>query len=92
MAHSSIKAKCHALVVTDTKLAWIQSFYFFFPPKIGIPLIQIPTIYCNNVGATSLSLNPILHSRMNRITKDVHYICDQVQQVQVHVAHISTHD
>jgi hypothetical protein len=49
-------------------------------------------IYCDNIGATQLSSNPIFHSRMKHVAVDYHFIRDQVQSGQLRVTHVSSAD
>ncbi|PHT68722.1 hypothetical protein T459_28209 [Capsicum annuum] len=44
-------------------------------------------IYCDNVGVTYLSHNPVFHTRMKHIAVDFAYFRDQVHTHQVHVTH-----
>lgn len=60
--------------------------------ELGIPLPTTPVIYCDNVGATYLSANPVFYSRMKHIALDYHFIRDNVQAGILRVAHISTND
>ena len=49
-------------------------------------------VYCDNVGATYLSANPIFHSRMKHLALDYHFIRANVQSGILRVSHISTKD
>ncbi|KAL6328629.1 hypothetical protein AAG906_003314 [Vitis piasezkii] len=42
--------------------------------ELGIVLPTVPTVYCDNVGATYVSANPIFHSRMKHIAIDFHFV------------------
>ncbi|KAL6324620.1 hypothetical protein AAG906_013433 [Vitis piasezkii] len=57
-----------------------------------IGLTTSPVVYCDNVGATQLSSNPIFHSRMKHVAIDYHFIRDQVQSGLLRVAHVSSAD
>ncbi|RVW86311.1 Retrovirus-related Pol polyprotein from transposon RE1 [Vitis vinifera] len=59
---------------------------------LGISLPTSPVVYCDNVGATQLSSNPIFHSRMKHVAIDYHFIRDQVQSGLLRVAHVSSAD
>ncbi|KAF3642093.1 putative F-actin-capping protein subunit beta-like [Capsicum annuum] len=60
--------------------------------ELHVQLPDPPIIYCDNVGATYLCQNPILHSRMKHIEVDFHFVRDQVQQKQVLVQHLHAVD
>ncbi|GKV23684.1 hypothetical protein SLEP1_g33386 [Rubroshorea leprosula] len=61
-------------------------------PLLGVSGLGSPVLFCDNVGATYLSLNPVLHSRMKHIAIDLHFVRDLVDQKLLHVSHISSHD
>ncbi|KAH0693394.1 hypothetical protein KY285_020491 [Solanum tuberosum] len=42
--------------------------------KLHFPVHQLPTIYCDNLGATFLSKNPVLHSRVKHAAVDFHFV------------------
>ena len=51
-----------------------------------------PTLFCDNVGATYLCSNPVLHSRMKHISLDFHFVREQVHAGHLLVSHVSTKD
>ena len=61
VARSSTKAEYRSIAATTAELRWVCSLL----SELGIGLPNSPLVYCNNVGATQLSSNPIFHSRMN---------------------------
>lgn len=71
-----------------SELRWICSLL----GELGITLPTVPTIYCDNMGATYLSANPVFHSRMKHLALDYHFVRDQVQSGVLHVVHVSTKD
>lgn len=60
--------------------------------ELNIPMSQPPLLLCENIGATYLCSNPILHSRMKHISLDYHFVRIQVQAGKLHVTHVSTKD
>ena len=44
------------------------------------------------MGATHLSLNPVMHSRMKHIAIDLHFVRDYVTRGALQVAHVPTQD
>ena len=69
-------------------MAWIQSLL----NELGLKLRDTPLLLCDNIGATQLSLNPVMHSKMKHIAIDLHFVRDFVQQGQLRVAHVHTDD
>ena len=56
--------------------------------NLCFPLHQLPTIYCYNPGATFLSKNHVLYSRVKHVTLDLHFVCYHVNIKSVCVIHV----
>ena len=52
----------------------------------------MPTIYCDNVGATYVCANPVFHSRMKHIAVNFQFVRDQIFKKQLRVTHVHTFD
>ncbi|KAH0706494.1 hypothetical protein KY289_011570 [Solanum tuberosum] len=52
-----------------------------------VTVLKTQTIYCDNVGVTYLSHNPVFHTRMKHVAVDFAYVRDQVQANRVQVSH-----
>ena len=88
VTRSSIEAEYHSVVATAAELRWVGSLL----SELGISLTTSPVVYCDNVGATQFSSNPIFHSRMKHVAIDYHFIRDQIQSGLLQVAHVSSAD
>ena len=88
VARSSTKAEYRSVAATSAKLHWVGSLI----SELGISLTTSPIVYCDNVGATQLSSNPIFHSCMKQVAIDYHFIRDQVQSGLLRNAHVSSAD
>lgn len=55
--------------------------------KLGIKIPVAPIIYCDNMGAMYLCVNPIFYSRMKHIAIDYHFIRNLVQSGVLLVSH-----
>ena len=73
---------------TAAELRWVCSLL----TELGVTLTNTPTIYCDNVGATYLSANPVFHSRMKHLALDFHFVRGNVQSGALRVSHVSTKD
>ncbi|GKC38766.1 gag/pol polyprotein, partial [Tanacetum coccineum] len=51
-----------------------------------------PILWCDNLGATYLSANPIFRARTKHVEIDYHFVREKVAQGDLRVQHISTHD
>ena len=60
--------------------------------ELHFPVNNAPVIYCDNIGATQLSSNPVFHSRMKHVAIDFHFICQRVQSGMLRVSHVSSQD
>lgn len=60
--------------------------------EFGITLLVPPVVYCDNVGATFLCVNPVFHSRMKHVSIDYYFIRVQIQHGLLRVSHVNTKD
>ncbi|GKV47871.1 hypothetical protein SLEP1_g54727 [Rubroshorea leprosula] len=88
IARSSTKAEYRALAFLASELVWVRNLL----SELGVSGIGSLGLFCDNIGATYLSLNPILHSCMKHIAVDLHFVRDLVDQKILHVSHISSQD
>jgi len=73
---------------TASKISWVCSLL----NELQYSINQVPVIYCDNIGATQLSSNPVFHSRMKHVYIDFHFICKRVQSGVLRVCHVSSDD
>ncbi|TXG71321.1 hypothetical protein EZV62_006256 [Acer yangbiense] len=88
VARSSTEAEYRAIASTAAEVNWITNLL----AELHVPLTAPPTIYCDNIGATYLSANPVFHSRMKHIAIDFHFVRDQVEKKRLRVTHVHTGD
>ena len=87
VAQSSTEAEYKAIANASFELLWIISL--FRELKIALPS---PTLWCDNIGATFLSANPVFHACMKHIEIDFHFVREQVALRRLHVYVISGKD
>jgi hypothetical protein len=46
--------------------------------SLSISLAQSPILWCDNLGATYLMVNPIFHRRMKHVEVDYHFVGERV--------------
>lgn len=80
--------KLNIIANTTCKILWLQSLL----KELGIFLDKPPTLLCNNLGATYLSVNSILHSRTKHVELNYHFARDRVDAKTLQVSFIPTHD
>ncbi|OMO62750.1 hypothetical protein CCACVL1_22657 [Corchorus capsularis] len=88
VARSSTEAEYKAIASAAAELAWIENLL----SELKVKISTSPTIYSDNIGATYVSANPALHSKMKHIAIDFHFVRDKVQAGALQVQHVSTHD
>lgn len=52
------------------EFTWLQQLL----GEIGISLSSVPMVYCDNILATYLALNPSFHARTKHIELDVYFV------------------
>ncbi|KAG7593974.1 Ribonuclease H-like superfamily [Arabidopsis thaliana x Arabidopsis arenosa] len=88
VARSSTEAEYRALTEAASEVKWVHSLM----TDLRLPLTATPVLYCDNIGATYLSANPVFHSRMKHLALDYHFVREQVQAKTLRVSHISSTD
>ena len=88
LARSSTEAEFRDVAATTAELLWVRSLL----SELGYNSTMQPTIYCDNLGATHYSANPIFHSRMKHLALDFHFVREHVQHNTLRVTHISGDD
>ena len=88
VALSSTESEYRALANAAAELTWLQSLF----GELGIYLSAPPTLWCDNVGATYLTANPIFHARTKHVEVDFHFVRDKVAQKDLQVQFISSKD
>ncbi|XP_031285658.1 secreted RxLR effector protein 161-like [Pistacia vera] len=86
VALSSIEAEYRTLAQGATELTWFSSLF----SKIGLPLLELPVIWCDNQSAGSLASNLVFHSKTKHIELDAHYVREQVTAHKLKVQYIAT--
>ncbi|GKD57455.1 gag/pol polyprotein, partial [Tanacetum coccineum] len=88
ISRSSTEAEYKAFADTVAELTWLQAPL----NELGIRSSSTPILWCDNLGATYLSANPIFHARTKHVKIDYHFVREKVAQGDLRVQHISTHD
>ncbi|GKG12464.1 gag/pol polyprotein, partial [Tanacetum coccineum] len=70
------------------ELTWLQALF----NELEIRSSSTPILWCDNLGATYLSANPIFHASTKHVEIDYHFVRKKVAQRDLRVQHISTHD
>lgn len=88
VSRSSTEAKYKALANATTEVIWVQSLLY----ELGVSQLKTPVLWCDNIGATYLSANPVFHARIKHIEVDYHFIRERVAQKLLEIRVISFND
>ena len=88
MARSSTEVEYKALANTTAKLIWLQSLLW----ELGLFHPNSPILWCNNIGATYLSTNPMFHARTEHVEIDYHFVREKLAHHDLDVHFISGKD
>lgn len=87
VSRSSTEAEYRAIANTTSELLWVRNLL----QELGIT-VDTPVLWCDNIGATSLTVNPLHHSRMKHVQIDVHFVRDRVACKELNVRYLSSND
>jgi hypothetical protein len=70
ISRSSIEAEYKVVVNATAELIWVHSLL----KEFGISQDRPPVLWCDNIGATYLSSNPVFHARTKHIEVFYHFV------------------
>jgi histone deacetylase 1/2 len=88
IARFSTEAEYKALADGTAEVIWLQ----YLLTDLQIPSISASIIWCDNLGATYLSANPVFHAHTKHVEVDYHFIQDRVAKKEIQIRFISSHD
>ncbi|KAJ8756354.1 hypothetical protein K2173_025166 [Erythroxylum novogranatense] len=88
VARSSTEAKYRSVANATTEIMWLQSLLSEIAHNVSSPIV----VWCDNLGAAFLSLNPVFKPRTKHIECDYHFVREQCSQGKITVQYISTND
>jgi histone deacetylase 1/2 len=88
VSRSSTEAEYKSLANATVEVIWVETLL----KELGIKLQRAPCLWCDNMGATYLSANPIFHARTKHIEIDFHFVREKVAAGTLKVQFISSRD
>jgi hypothetical protein len=88
VSHSSTESEYNVVVDATAEVIWLQVLLM----ELGISQSRAPTLWCDNIGATYLTANPIFHRRSKHIKVHYHFVHERVATKQLEVRPISNKD
>jgi hypothetical protein len=86
VSRSSTEAEYKALANATAEVMWVQTIL----KELGIKTSKVPCLWCDNMGATYLSANPIFHARTKYIEIDFHFVRERVAKRLLDIRFISS--
>jgi histone deacetylase 1/2 len=88
VSRSSTEAEYKAVANATAELIWVEGLL----KDIGVPTVSTLVLWCDNVGATYLSSNPVFHARTKHIEIDYHFVRERVARKLLRIQFISSRD
>lgn len=74
MSRSSTEAECRSMASTADELAWLSHLF----RDLGIPLVSTPQLFCDDMSALNLTINPDLHAKSKHIQINYHFVIERM--------------
>lgn len=80
------QAGFRALAAATAKVTWLQHLL----KELCVSLHQAPTLWCDNLSATYLIINPIFHASNQTFELNFHFIREKVASKDLEVCYINS--
>lgn len=88
VSRSSTEAEYKSVVNATTEVMWVQMILH----ELGIKSPKYSRLWCDNIGATYLSANPMFHTRTKHLNFNFYFVRERVAQGLFHIQLVSTND
>ncbi|GJV68552.1 ribonuclease H-like domain-containing protein [Tanacetum coccineum] len=84
LSRSSAEAEYRGVANVVAEMAWLRNLL----QELHTPLLTDTLVYCDNVSAVYLYVNPVQHQQTKHIDIDIHFVRDLVAMGHVRVLHV----
>jgi len=88
VSRSSTEAEYKALANAAAEVMWVHKLLY----ELGVSHPPAGRLWCDNIGATYLSANPVFHARTKHIEFDFHFVREQVAKKLLDIRFIHSGD
>ena len=88
VSRSSTEAEYKAVANATAEVIWVQTLL----KELGVQTPQAAQLWCDNIGATYLSANPVFHARTKHIEVDYHFVRERVARKQLEIKFVPSRD
>jgi histone deacetylase 1/2 len=88
VSRSSTEVEYKTLANATAEVIWVQSLL----TELGVSQEMTASLWCDNIGATYLSSNPVFHARTKHIEIDYHFVRERVAQKLLDIRFIPSGD
>jgi histone deacetylase 1/2 len=88
VSRSSTEVEYKALANGTAEATWIQSLL----KELQVYQARPPVLWCDNLGATYLTVNPVFHARTKHIEVDFHFVREKVAMGALDVRFVASAD
>ena len=88
VSRSSTEAEYKALANATAEVIWVQNLL----TELGISHPRAASLWCDNLGATYLSVNPVFHARTKHIEIDYHFVRERVASKELDIRFVHSKD
>jgi histone deacetylase 1/2 len=88
VSRSSTEAEYKSLANATAEVMWLQTLL----DELGVAQSKTAVLWCDNIGATYLSANPVFHARTKHIEVDYHFVRERVARKLLDIRFISSGD
>jgi hypothetical protein len=88
VSRSFTEAEYKVVANITAELLWIRALL----QELGVRISSPPTLWCDNIGATYMAVNPVFHARTKHVEINFHFVRDHVADKSLVVCFVPSSD